>query len=54
MRSTPPKGICILAVALAGHLAAGRTAAETADFRVGAAGKDITPPPGIPMWGYGA
>jgi hypothetical protein len=23
-------------------------------FRAGAAGKDITPPPGIPMWGYGA
>ena len=24
------------------------------DFRVGAADKDITPPPGVPMWGYGA
>jgi Neutral/alkaline non-lysosomal ceramidase, N-terminal len=24
------------------------------DFQVGAADKDITPPPGIPMWGYGA
>ena len=23
-------------------------------FRVGAAGNDITPPAGIPMWGYGA
>ena len=23
-------------------------------FRVGAADKDITPPVGIPMWGYGA
>ena len=24
------------------------------DFQVGAADKDITPPAGIPMWGYGA
>jgi hypothetical protein len=54
MRSTPSTGICILAVALAGHLAAGRTTAETAGFRVGSARRDITPPPGIPMWGYGA
>ena len=29
-------------------------AAQTVDFRVGAADKDITPPVGIPMWGYGA
>ena len=28
--------------------------AGTTDFQVGAADKDITPPPGIPMWGYGA
>src|SRR5262249_1901228 len=29
-------------------------APEATGFRVGAADKDITPPPGIPMWGYGA
>jgi hypothetical protein len=29
-------------------------AMETTDFRAGAAERDITPPPGIPMWGYGA
>ena len=29
-------------------------AGEGTAFRVGAAEKDITPPPGIPMWGYGA
>ena len=29
-------------------------AADSTDFRVGAADKDITPPVGIPMWGYGA
>ncbi len=28
--------------------------AGSTDFQVGAAGTDITPPPGIPMWGYGA
>src|SRR5262249_11068171 len=31
-----------------------RAIAEEPDFRAGAADKDITPPPGIPMWGYGA
>jgi hypothetical protein len=36
-------------------MAAGQAgAADGAGFRVGAADKDITPPPGIPMWGYGA
>ena len=30
------------------------TARAGTDFHVGAADKDITPPPGIPMWGYGA
>jgi neutral ceramidase len=29
-------------------------AADSTGFRVGAADKDITPPVGIPMWGYGA
>ena len=28
--------------------------ADTTEFRVGAADKDVTPPVGIPMWGYGA
>jgi hypothetical protein len=28
--------------------------ADSHDFRVGAADQDITPPLGIPMWGYGA
>jgi hypothetical protein len=28
-------------------------AADPADFRAGAATKDITPPTGVPMWGYG-
>ena len=30
------------------------SAGGATDFLVGAADKDITPPPGIPMWGYGA
>jgi neutral ceramidase len=30
------------------------SACSGADFQVGAADKDITPPVGIPMWGYGA
>src|SRR5258708_3686048 len=48
--------ICVLAVAvtMAGHPAVASSIADVADFRVGAADKDITPPPGIPMWGYGA
>jgi hypothetical protein len=29
-------------------------AADSSDFRAGAAERDITPPVGIPMWGYGA
>ena len=29
-------------------------AGEGVEFRAGAADKDITPPEGIPMWGYGA
>jgi hypothetical protein len=32
----------------------GAVAAETAGFRAGAGEIDITPPSGIPMWGYGA
>jgi hypothetical protein len=29
-------------------------AADSTEFRAGAADKDITPPVGVPMWGYGA
>ncbi len=43
-----------LAVLLVGATAVQSSAAADVDFRVGAADKDITPPPGIPMWGYGA
>lgn len=46
---------CVLAaLVVAGPSAARGVAAEGSDFRVGAGEKDITPPPGIPMWGYGA
>src|SRR5271166_4600393 len=45
---------CVLAVALAGLVAVEAIASDRADFRAGAAEKDITPPVGIPMWGYGA
>ncbi len=44
---------CVLA-ATTGAMAVESRAADSADFRVGAADKDITPPPGVPMWGYGA
>jgi neutral ceramidase len=42
------------AMALAAQTGAVQGASEGAAFRVGAADQDITPPPGIPMWGYGA
>jgi len=48
------KSICLLVAAMAGLAAARAGAADIRDFRVGAADKDITPPVGIPMWGYGA
>ena len=32
----------------------GARAADGPDFQVGTADRDITPPTGIPMWGYGA
>src|SRR5262249_32604045 len=54
MCTTRSKWICVLAVMLAGPSAAAANVADAAGFRVGAAAKDITPPPGIPMWGYGA
>ena len=44
----------LVAVLAAGQAGVGAVADEGAAFRVGAAEKDITPPPGIPMWGYGA
>jgi hypothetical protein len=41
--------------ALLAVLAFGKAAAaDSNDFRVGATDRDITPPVGIPMWGYGA
>src|ERR1017187_7428329 len=42
---------CVLVAAFTAVLA---SAADSTDFRVGASDKDITPPPGVPMWGYGA
>ncbi len=41
-------------VALVAQTAPLGHAADSASFRVGVADKDITPPLGIPMWGYGA
>jgi hypothetical protein len=43
-------GMLALAAGLMGAAAASCSAA---DFRVGTAERDITPPPGLPMWGYG-
>jgi neutral ceramidase len=45
---------CVLATALMGTAAVTASAADSTAFRVGASDKDITPPAGIPMWGYGA
>src|SRR5580658_2000820 len=46
--------LCVLALALAGPIAVRASASDSIEFRAGAADKDITPPVGIPMWGYGA
>ncbi len=55
MRSTRSSWIGVMAVlVMAGRPAVASGAAESAAFRVGAAAADITPPAGIPMWGYGA
>ncbi len=54
MRLTRSRWIGVLTVALLGYSAVAASTAEGTDFRVGSADKDITPPPGIPMWGYGA
>jgi neutral ceramidase len=43
-----------VAVMLAGQPGAVVGAPDDSAFRVGAADADITPPAGIPMWGYGA
>jgi neutral ceramidase len=48
------KWTCFLVAALLGPSTSGARAADTADFRVGAADTDITPRSGVPMWGYGA
>ncbi len=45
----------IWALGLLASLAVVEASAKAgSDFQVGAADKDITPPPGVPMWGYGA
>ena len=44
----------LLAMLLAGSVAPTARAEDGNVFRVGAGEKDITPPAGIPMWGYGA
>jgi neutral ceramidase len=46
--------ICLVLAALGVRASVDAHAADTPEFRVGAADKDITPPLGIPMWGYGA
>ena len=43
-----------LSMMLAGQQDVVGGAVDDPPFRVGAAAADITPPPGIPMWGYGA
>ncbi len=50
-----PWSTCLLAAVVAvGISPLSSRAATGGDFRVGAAEKEITPPPGLPMWGYGA
>ncbi len=46
--------ICLLTITFTSLTASGLSDAAETEFRVGAGEKDITPPPGIPMWGYGA
>jgi neutral ceramidase len=54
MRLTRSRWIGVLTMALVGYPAVAASTIDGTDFRVGSADKDITPPPGIPMWGYGA
>ncbi len=43
-----------LVYVLAGLVGVQANAEDSTDFRAGASSKDITPPVGVPMWGYGA
>jgi neutral ceramidase len=52
MRSLKWTGLLVAAFMAPAAVAA--SAADGTNFRAGAAEKDITPPSGIPMWGYGA
>jgi hypothetical protein len=52
LRSLKWTGLLVAALGVPATVAA--SAADETNFRVGAADKDITPPSGIPMWGYGA
>jgi neutral ceramidase len=45
---------CWLFTLVAMVVAFSQASESHADFRVGAAEQDITPPAGVPMWGYGA
>jgi len=54
MRLTRSRWIGVLTVALAAYPAVAASTADGSDYRDWAADKDITPPPGVPMWGYGA
>ena len=51
MRRLSLRGACLL---MAARRRSGPGRTESTGFRVGAGEKDITPPAGIPMWGYGA
>src|SRR5262245_35756402 len=46
--------LLVLAAAWVEQVSIGAVAAEEATFRAGAGERDITPPAGLPMWGYGA
>jgi neutral ceramidase len=54
MRIKQLKWICAVLAALGVGTNIDAHAQDATEFRVGAADKDITPPQGIPMWGYGA
>jgi hypothetical protein len=53
MRFQRLRWIWVLAGALAGPLASWASASDGVSFQAGSAAKNITPPLGIPMWGYG-
>ena len=55
MNRSKRSGVLVaLAMILAGQPGEIAGASDDPAFRVGSADADITPPPGIPMWGYGA